>query len=36
VPAAKADTVLEANAGVAAANGAVPGAKLKWVGIPGR
>jgi uncharacterized membrane protein (UPF0127 family) len=36
VPGAKADTVLEVNAGVADANGAVPGAKLKWVGIPGR
>jgi uncharacterized membrane protein (UPF0127 family) len=35
-PKAKADTVLEVNAGVADANGAVPGAKLKWVGIPGR
>ena len=36
VPGARADTVLEVNAGVADANGAVPGAKLKWVGIPGR
>jgi len=36
VPGAKADTVLEVNAGVAGANGAVPGAKLKWEGIPGR
>ena len=36
VPGAKADTVLEVNAGVAEANRAVPGAKLKWVGIPGR
>jgi Uncharacterized ACR, COG1430 len=36
VPGAKADTVLEVNAGVADANGAVPDAKLKWVGIPGR
>ncbi len=35
-PRSKADTVLEVNAGVADANGAVPGAKLKWVGIPGR
>jgi len=35
-PRAKADTVLEVNAGVADAQGAVPGAKLKWVGIPGR
>ncbi|MEO8586464.1 MAG: DUF192 domain-containing protein [Acidobacteriota bacterium] len=35
-PKAKADTVVEVNAGVADANGAVPGAKLKWVGIPGR
>jgi len=35
-PKAKADTVLEVNAGVADANGAVPGAKLKWMGIPGR
>lgn len=35
-PKAKADTVLEVNAGVADANGAIPGAKLKWVGIPGR
>lgn len=36
VPGAKADTVLEVNAGVAGANGAVPGSKLKWVRIPGR
>ena len=36
VPKAKADTVLEVNAGVAGANGAAPGARLKWVGIPGR
>jgi uncharacterized membrane protein (UPF0127 family) len=36
VPGAKADTVLEVNAGLADANGAIPGAKLKWVGIPGR
>lgn len=35
-PRAKADTVLEVNAGVADATGAVPGAKLKWVEIPGR
>ena len=35
-PKAKADTVLEVNAGVADAEGAVPGVKLKWVGIPGR
>ena len=35
-PAAKSDTVLEVNAGVADATGAVPGAKLKWVEIPGR
>jgi uncharacterized membrane protein (UPF0127 family) len=35
-PRAKADTVLEVNAGVADAQGAVPGAKLKWVGIQGR
>jgi uncharacterized membrane protein (UPF0127 family) len=36
VPGAKADTVLEVNAGVADANGAAPGTKLRWVGIPGR
>ena len=36
VPGAKADTVLEVNAGVAGANGAVPGAKLKFLSIPGR
>ena len=36
VPKAKADTVLEVNAGVAGENGVVPGTKLKWVGIPGR
>jgi uncharacterized membrane protein (UPF0127 family) len=36
VPRAKADTVLEVNAGVADANGAIPGAKLRWVEIPGR
>ena len=35
-PKAKSDTVLEVNAGVADANGAVVGAKLKWLGIPGR
>ncbi len=35
-PNAKANTVLEVNAGVADANGAVPGAKIKWVEIPGR
>jgi uncharacterized membrane protein (UPF0127 family) len=35
-PKAKADTVLEVNAGVADAQGAVPGAKLKFVSIPGR
>ena len=35
-PKQKADTVLEVNAGVADATGAVPGAKLKWVEIPGR
>ena len=35
-PKAKADTLLEVNAGVADAQGAVPGAKLKWVEIPGR
>lgn len=35
-PKAAADTVVEVNAGVAEANGAVPGTKLKWVGIPGR
>lgn len=36
IPKAKSDTVLEVNAGVADATGAVPGAKLKWVEIPGR
>ena len=36
VPKAKSDTVLEVNAGVADATGAVAGAKLKWVEIPGR
>jgi uncharacterized membrane protein (UPF0127 family) len=35
-PKARADTVLEVNAGVADATGAVAGAKLKWVEIPGR
>lgn len=35
-PKAKADTVLEVNAGIADATGAVAGAKLKWVEIPGR
>jgi uncharacterized membrane protein (UPF0127 family) len=35
-PKEKSDTVLEVNAGVADAAGAVPGAKLKWVEIPGR
>jgi uncharacterized membrane protein (UPF0127 family) len=35
-PKAKSDTVVEVNAGIADKNGAVPGAKLKWVGIPGR
>lgn len=35
-PKEKSDTVLEVNAGVADASGAVPGAKLKWVEIPGR
>jgi hypothetical protein len=36
VPKAKADTILEVNAGVADATGAVVGAKLKWMEIPGR
>lgn len=36
VPKAKADTVLEVNAGVSDTEGAAPGAKLKWVEIPGR
>jgi uncharacterized membrane protein (UPF0127 family) len=36
VPAAKADTILEVNAGVAGQNGVVKDAKLKWVEIPGR
>jgi uncharacterized membrane protein (UPF0127 family) len=35
-PRAASTTVLELNAGVAAANGVVPGAKLKLVEIPGR
>ncbi|HVO51937.1 MAG TPA: DUF192 domain-containing protein [Thermoanaerobaculia bacterium] len=35
-PKAKADTVLEVNAGVADATGAVAGAKLRWMEIPGR
>jgi uncharacterized membrane protein (UPF0127 family) len=35
-PKAKADTVLEVNAGVADANGAIPGAKMKFISIPGR
>ena len=35
-PKAKADTVLEVNAGVAEAGGAVPGARLKFISIPGR
>ena len=35
-PKAAADTVVEVNAGVAPANGAVPGAKLRWVEVPGR
>ncbi len=36
VPKAKSDTVLEVNAGVADATGAVVGTRLKWVEIPGR
>ena len=36
VPKAKADTILEVNAGVAKAQGAVPGAKVKFISIPGR
>jgi uncharacterized membrane protein (UPF0127 family) len=36
VPKAKADTILEVNAGVAEAEGAVRGAKLRFVSIPGR
>lgn len=35
-PKAKADTVLEVNAGVAPANGVTPGAKIRYVEIPGR
>jgi uncharacterized membrane protein (UPF0127 family) len=35
-PKAKADTVLEVNAGVADANGAIPSAKLTFLSIPGR
>jgi uncharacterized membrane protein (UPF0127 family) len=35
-PKAASDTVLELDAGVAPANGAVPGAKLRYVEIPGR
>ncbi|MEO8055251.1 MAG: DUF192 domain-containing protein [Acidobacteriota bacterium] len=35
-PKEKSDTVLEVNAGVADATGAVAGARLKWVEIPGR
>ena len=35
-PKEKSDTVVEVNAGIADKNGAVPGAKLKWVAIPGR
>ena len=35
-PKAAADTVVEVNAGVAPANGAVPGAKLRYVEVPGR
>jgi len=35
-PRAKADTVLEVNAGVADAQGAIPGAKLTFLSIPGR
>lgn len=36
IPKAKSDTVVEVNAGVADATGAVVGAKLRWVEIPGR
>jgi uncharacterized membrane protein (UPF0127 family) len=36
VPKAKADTVLEVNAGVADVEGAVPGTNLKFISIPGR
>jgi uncharacterized membrane protein (UPF0127 family) len=35
-PKAASDTVVEVNAGVAPANGVVPGAKLRFVEIPGR
>jgi uncharacterized protein len=35
-PKAASDTVVEVNSGVAPANGAVPGAKLRYVEIPGR
>lgn len=35
-PKAKADTVVEVNAGVADANGVVPGAKLIYRDVPGR
>ena len=35
-PKEKADTVLEVNAGVADAQGAIPGAKLTFLSIPGR
>lgn len=35
-PKAKADTVVEVNAGVADRNAAIPGAKLKFIQIPGR
>jgi uncharacterized membrane protein (UPF0127 family) len=35
-PGAKSDTVLEVNAGVADANGALPGARMKFISIPGR
>lgn len=35
-PAAKGDTVLELNAGVAKANGVRAGAKLKYLRVPGR
>ena len=35
-PKEKSDTVLEVNAGVADAQGAIPGAKLTFLSIPGR
>jgi uncharacterized protein len=35
-PKAKADTVLELNAGVAPANGVAPGVRLRYVEVPGR